>query len=234
MIIDVGARIFSLLSSIHSRSYQVAFVNWVTDSKSEILKSVDDLKVDYSSRWSLNYFWYPVFRHGWRRGVLLDETAQDTAEFLSAVQTRCLSALVGGFALIVPMLIMKLHPTTLTVCLTTTIAVILAASLLVLFGLKSSPKDLVGITAAYAAVLVVFVGASTTDRGADNKYVAKVMGTLVGIVITIVLIVLGCLQYRWYQVRRALDSWEVISMGSEMEIRSGRHLKMSEMLPKKQ
>jgi hypothetical protein len=154
-------------------------------SKYKTQEGYDDLKVDYSSRWSLNYFWYPVFRHGWRRGVLLDETVQDVYELLSAAQIRCL---------------------------TTTIAVILAASLLVMFGLRSSPKDRVGITAAYAAVLVVFVGASTTNRGADNKYVAKAMGTFVGIVIAIVLILLGGLQYRWYQVRRALDSWEVISM----------------------
>lgn len=93
---------------------------------------------------------------------------------------RSAFALLGGFALIIPMLVMKLNPTTLTVCLTTTLFVIAAALLLALFMRDTEPKDVLSITAAYAAVLVVFVGTSTTNNGADNRMVAIITGSLVG------------------------------------------------------
>ena len=110
---------------------------------------------------------------------VLDEVARQRAA-ADAFYRRSIFALLGGFALIVPMLIMKLYPTTLDVCLTTTLFVIAAALLLALFMKDTEPKDVLGITAAYAAVLVVFVGTSTTASGVDNKKVAIIMGSIVG------------------------------------------------------
>ncbi|KAK3315981.1 hypothetical protein B0H66DRAFT_624787 [Apodospora peruviana] len=73
---------------------------------------------------------------------------------------RLLMALVGGLAVVVPVLIMVLHPTKLTAILTTSCFVIAVAVGLAVLMVESQPKDVIGFTAAYAAVLVVFVGAA--------------------------------------------------------------------------
>ena len=91
-----------------------------------------------------------------------------------------------GAALIAPMLIMVLHPSRNTSVITTCVFVFAFASGLVIFnslaylagaslepfGIESDMlsgsmlqlKDIVGATAAYAAVLVVFVGVSTISQ----------------------------------------------------------------------
>jgi len=84
-------------------------------------------------------------------------------------------ALAGRFALVIPMLIMKLVPTTLTVGLTTTLFV-LAVAVLSFY----SKSDVLSLTAAYTAVLMVFVGNSTTQCGFDNGAVAIVMVLVCG------------------------------------------------------
>ena len=76
---------------------------------------------------------------------------------------RMIMALFGGFALVVPMLIMSLHPSRLTNLLTTSLFVFAVAAALAWFMKTAEPKDIIGATAAYAAVLVVFVGTSTTS-----------------------------------------------------------------------
>jgi len=81
--------------------------------------------------------------------------------------SRLIMAVFGGFALVVPMLIMTLHQTKLTSLLTTSIFVLAVALALAWFMDTAEPKDIIGATAAYAAVLVVFVGAGTpTPTGA--------------------------------------------------------------------
>ncbi|KAK4555398.1 hypothetical protein LTR86_007695 [Recurvomyces mirabilis] len=89
-----------------------------------------------------------------------------------------------GAALVVPMLIMVLHPSTKNSLIVTCVFVFAFASSLVLFNIIAylargllapigiganaldgsvlQVKDIVGATAAYAAVLVVFVGTSTS------------------------------------------------------------------------
>jgi hypothetical protein len=72
--------------------------------------------------------------------------------------SRLSMALFGGAALIAPMLIMTLHPTRLTSLLTTSVFV-LAVGVALAWRMKdAASKDILGSTAAYAAVLVVFVG----------------------------------------------------------------------------
>ncbi|EXJ65626.1 uncharacterized protein A1O5_11153 [Cladophialophora psammophila CBS 110553] len=75
---------------------------------------------------------------------------------------RILGALFGGLALITPMLIMAINASQTKSLITASLATIVMA--LVVASVASGPdswKDVVGITAAYAAVLVVFVGTST-------------------------------------------------------------------------
>ncbi|KAF4449364.1 lysyl oxidase-like protein 2 3 4 [Fusarium austroafricanum] len=85
-------------------------------------------------------------------------TDANKAKERKALWSRLIMALVGGFALIGPMLIMVLHPTKLTSLLTTSIFTFAAAVCLAVFMKDSEPKDVIGFTAAYAAVLVVFIG----------------------------------------------------------------------------
>ena len=88
----------------------------------------------------------------------------DLAEVLALqgkLKARTVTALAGGLAFIAPMLIMVLHPTRLTRLLTSSLFVVFVATALAVFMEDADPKDVVAVTAAYAAVLVVFVGTST-------------------------------------------------------------------------
>ena len=75
---------------------------------------------------------------------------------------RAAMALFGGLALILPMLIMVLHQTRLTTLLTTSFFVLGVGLILAYFMRDADRKDILAATAAYAAVLVVFVGTSGT------------------------------------------------------------------------
>ncbi|KAF4625610.1 hypothetical protein G7Y89_g12555 [Cudoniella acicularis] len=76
--------------------------------------------------------------------------------------SRASGAVFGGIAVITPMLIMSLHPTRLTQLLTASLFVVSVALLLAWLMDEAEWKDMIATTAAYAAVLVVFVGAATT------------------------------------------------------------------------
>ena len=68
-------------------------------------------------------------------------------------------AITGGLSLVVPMLIMSINQNLIKSLMTTSVAVVLFAGLVsVVFS--ASNAETLGITAAYAAVLVVFVGTS--------------------------------------------------------------------------
>lgn len=79
-------------------------------------------------------------------------------EYAKAFLSRLKMALFGGTALIAPMLIMKLHPDLLTQLLTTSCFVLAVGIILALYMKDVHNKDILAATAAYAAVLVVFVG----------------------------------------------------------------------------
>lgn len=83
-----------------------------------------------------------------------------------------------------------------------TLFVIAASLLLARFMQDTEPKDVLGITAAYAAVLVVFVGTSTTESGLSNAKVAIVMGTVVAVLGLVIGISAAQLARRrfWYKV----------------------------------
>jgi hypothetical protein len=136
-----------------------------------------------------------------RKGFLLrlssiaeagDETQEDKEEKkhwkkFNAFMYRLSMALFGGYALIIPMLIMYLHASKLTSLLTTSVFVIAVA---VYFAalLNWEPKDIIGATAAYAAVLVVFVGTSAPPSNlSDGKIAGIVVGVVCGLYVVIAL-----------------------------------------------
>jgi hypothetical protein len=112
---------------------------------------------------------------------LVSDGAIAVIEGHNAFRLRFLTSLFGGYILIVPMLIMTLHPTLLTALLTTT-AFVLAVAVIIAVRVKTAEaKELLTITAAYAAVLVVFVGTSTTTETLKRSVVASiVVGVLIG------------------------------------------------------
>lgn len=78
----------------------------------------------------------------------------------SAFANRLILAMFGGASLIAPLLIMTLHPGLTTSHITTCVSTFLFALVLAIGAEETSGKDLLGATAAYAAVLVVFIGTS--------------------------------------------------------------------------
>ena len=72
---------------------------------------------------------------------------------------RFVMALFGGVALVGPMLLMVLHNDRTTKLSTTSAAVFLVAVLVAAYS-TAPPEIIISVVAAYAAVLVVFVGAN--------------------------------------------------------------------------
>lgn len=76
-------------------------------------------------------------------------------------------AIFGGLALIGPMLLMVLH-NDLTTALTTTSVAVFFVSVIISIYSTAAPEGVVGTIAAYAAVLVVFVGTIQPSPSAAN------------------------------------------------------------------
>jgi hypothetical protein len=81
-------------------------------------------------------------------------------ETKKAFSERLWMGAFGGLALIGPMLLMVLHRDLNTSVITASVATILFALILAMMGRSLAGKDVLAATAAYAAVLVVFVGTS--------------------------------------------------------------------------
>ncbi|RYO80264.1 hypothetical protein DL766_007822 [Monosporascus sp. MC13-8B] len=77
-----------------------------------------------------------------------------------AFLNRLMMGTFGGLALIIPMLIMALLPGLKTSLITSSVATVLFASGVAEYADNAAGKDVLAAVAAYAAVLVVFVGAS--------------------------------------------------------------------------
>ena len=90
----------------------------------------------------------------------LDKAGREERERKSASTLRLTMALFGCIALIVPMLIMALHPRRDVALITTSIVTLIFAVIIAFSARDSSGKDVLLVTAAYAAVFVVFVGSS--------------------------------------------------------------------------
>lgn len=76
-------------------------------------------------------------------------------------------ALFGGIALIIPTVLMaKFEGINLSLVITS-VSVFVFALVLAFGATDSTGKDVLGMTAAYTAVLVVFVGTSLADVGSS-------------------------------------------------------------------
>lgn len=83
-----------------------------------------------------------------------------TKERHRALVHRMGGAVVGGIALIGPMLLMVLKPLLIVRLVTVSGCVLISGFALALFS-RANPREIMGIVAAYAAVLVVFVGTTS-------------------------------------------------------------------------
>lgn len=88
-----------------------------------------------------------------------------------AFASRLLMALFGGIALIFPTVLMaKLEGIDKSLIITS-VFVFAFGMALAFFATDSTGKDVMGMTAAYTAVLVVFVGTSLADGGPTSASV---------------------------------------------------------------
>jgi hypothetical protein len=90
-------------------------------------------------------------------GAFRQRTRMNKDRNFRLLMERFIMALSGGIALIGPMLLMVLHRDRTTLLSTTSVATLLFAAALARFS-SGAPEVIVGVVAAYTAVLVVFVG----------------------------------------------------------------------------
>ena len=91
----------------------------------------------------------------------LDQRGRILRQREKAFTERIVMAMFGGIALIGPVLIMTLHKSRNTSLITVSVATFVFALVLAVGATDSAGKDVLGATAAYAAVLIVFVGTSS-------------------------------------------------------------------------
>jgi hypothetical protein len=120
------------------------------DEKYLISKLEEDIKRLAKLTKPRDKYYWPLF--GGSRNVVNQKEA--TTQFLKRISM----AAIGGAFLMGPMLVMVLHKSLLTSLLTSSVCVIVFGVILA-FALDD-PFDVLPGTAAYAAVLVVFVGTS--------------------------------------------------------------------------
>lgn len=90
----------------------------------------------------------------------LDRGRLSERHVLERVKSRLHMAILGGAALIVPVLIMTLKPSLVGNLVTAAVSTMVFAITMVIFATDASGKDVLASTAAYAAVMVVFIGTS--------------------------------------------------------------------------
>lgn len=88
-----------------------------------------------------------------------------TLDKKSVPSSRFPMALFGGVSVIVPILIMSFHPSKTNSLVTTSVATLFFATIMALAARDCTGKDVLAATAAYAAVLVVFIGTTMTETG---------------------------------------------------------------------
>jgi len=93
----------------------------------------------------------------------LDKDGREARAEKNVFSERLWMAIFGGLALLVPVIIMTLVHGVTESLVTTSVAIVLFALALAVYATNTSGKDILAATAAYAAVLVVFIGASVTQ-----------------------------------------------------------------------
>ncbi|KAH9212884.1 hypothetical protein DL95DRAFT_507848 [Leptodontidium sp. 2 PMI_412] len=113
---------------------------------------------------ALGQDFYPAYSRLLSSVISREKVLADKRRTWDAFLSRLYMALFGGWALTAPMLIMTLHQSKITSLVTTSVFVIAVAVALAWFMKDAQAKDIIGATAAYAAVLVVFVGTGTSTN----------------------------------------------------------------------
>ena len=143
----------------HLGFYSHAKVVDLDESSESKSGSIDPLR-NFLKKVLPNYLtWTPEERH--RRNVSDfwgGKPPQEISHFVDTL-ARFIVAITGGLSLVIPMLVMRLGETLPKSLTTVSVAVVLFAALTSLM-FKASNVETLGATAAYAAVLVVFVGTS--------------------------------------------------------------------------
>ncbi|KAI0385616.1 hypothetical protein F5Y04DRAFT_276949 [Hypomontagnella monticulosa] len=90
----------------------------------------------------------------------LDKGRLSQRWLLERVKSRLLMAVFGGMAVIAPVMIMTLKPSIIGDLVTTLVSTMIFAIAMVILATDASGKDVLASTAAYAAIMVVFLGTS--------------------------------------------------------------------------
>ncbi|CZT11922.1 uncharacterized protein RAG0_15922 [Rhynchosporium agropyri] len=126
--------------------------------EAEVLQLDSQIKASSDAYGAEQYFDYQI----WNKLMAYDvEKTKTKEDFL----TRLCMAVFGGLALFAPMLIMTLHEGKTTSLVTISVFVFVVAITLAWRMKDAQAKDIIGATAAYHAVLVVFVGTITNTTG---------------------------------------------------------------------
>jgi VIT1/CCC1 family predicted Fe2+/Mn2+ transporter len=103
--------------------------------------------------------------NAWDNGYVMLGTSN---RWVKALVGRILAALLGGLALIVPMIIMSLDDSVEKSLITASVSVAVVA-IIVALVISGNWRDVLNFTAAYAAVIVVFVGTSLSSRAGTSS-----------------------------------------------------------------
>jgi hypothetical protein len=119
----------------------------------------DEIKLSKPISRSITTTWEKD-KHGYHEPIGGTRRENSKASHLQSVEWRFAMALLAGFFLIGPMWLIVLHNTRYTALISTTVLVILFGFLMAIF--QTDYKDVLSNTAAYAAILIVFVGVYLT------------------------------------------------------------------------
>ncbi|KAI0880288.1 uncharacterized protein GGS22DRAFT_87818, partial [Annulohypoxylon maeteangense] len=90
----------------------------------------------------------------------LDRGRLSQRYILERIKSRLHMAVFGGTALLAPVIFMTLKPTLIGNLVTASVSMAIFAMIMVIFATDANGKDVLASTAAYAAVMVVFIGTS--------------------------------------------------------------------------
>ncbi|KAI1324197.1 hypothetical protein F5Y16DRAFT_402604 [Xylariaceae sp. FL0255] len=163
-----GARIDALIQRYSDavRNYETLAqsVTFDKNTKYEFLGGAQLFQIvkrENTARWiphSQSEATVPLYRVGPLGFRELDKKRLNKRQWTKRFHQRLRMAIFGGIAILVPVIIMSFRTKLSEQLIITSVATVLFAIWSVIIGTDASGKDVLASTAAYAAVLVVFVG----------------------------------------------------------------------------
>lgn len=127
---------------------------YIIDAKYDLVKDIMDRHGVTLPNTSSGYYYGKLDE---KIGVFDQRTRINKSRNTKAFVNRLILGMFGGVSLVGPMLLMVFHKDIVTATATTS-ACVFAFAAIIAFRTEASPEVIVGTVAAYAAVLVVFVG----------------------------------------------------------------------------